>query len=299
MLIQIARNGARSCLQKSCLGLTAARFQSSASVVSKQCEGFEVESKDQVLWLKFNRPKKFNAITREMYTHMTETFEQINSDKSHKAIVLTGIGEYYSSGNDLSNFMIGMNHEQGPKAGMIECSAILKRFVNSLINLDKLLVAAVNGPAIGIAVSTLPLCDHVIASDKATFQTPFTALGQCPEACSSVTFPQIMGGSRASELLLLNKIWDAKKARNYGLVSDVVAHDKLDEHVDKLLYSKQGIVNGCYTHATKISKSLIRNKNAKQILTDANNKECEEILQLWLGEEFGDAVQKFFARSKK
>lgn len=274
------------------------RYQST-SYASPKCEGFTVESKDQILWLKFNRPQKFNAITKDMYSYMTETFEQINSDKSHRAIVLTGTGDYYSSGNDLTNFIHALKNKDGPRAGMTESSEILKRFVDSLINLEKLLIAAVNGPAVGIAVSTLPLCDYVLASDRATFQTPFTALGQCPEACSSVTFSQIMGPSRTSEMILLNMIWNAEKAQKYGLVSNVVKHDKFNEQLNDLLYGKNGIVGTCYGNATKVSKALIRNKTTKQMLMEANKRECEEIKELWLGEECQDAVQKFFARSKK
>lgn len=274
------------------------RYQST-SYLSSKCDGFEVESKNQILWLKFNRPKKFNAITRDMYSFMTETFEQINSDKSHKAIVLTGEGDYYSSGNDLTNFVQAVKNKDGPRAGMEESAGILKRFVDSLINLEKLLIAAVNGPAVGIAVSTLPLCDYIVASDRATFQTPFSALGQCPEACSSVTFSQIMGPSRTSEMILLNMVWNAEKAQRYGLVSEVVKHDKFHEHLDKLLYGKEGILNNCYPNATKVSKSLIRNKSTKQILMEANRRECEEITELWLGDECNDAIQKFFSRSKK
>ena len=72
--------------------------------------------------------------------------------------------------------------------------------VSAFIDFPKPLIAAVNGPAIGIATTTLGLCDFVYASENAWFYTPFTELGLCPEGCSSVTFPQIVGPIRASDV---------------------------------------------------------------------------------------------------
>lgn len=284
--------------QQSILRAVSVRKQSTEPY-SPKCEGIVFEPKKQVLWIKLDRPKKFNAITKEMYDNISEALEKVNGDSSIKAVVLTGNGDYYSSGNDLTNFARAMQDEGGPRAGLSKSADILYRFVNSIINLEKLLIAAVNGPAVGITVTTLPLCDYVLASDKATFTSPFTTLGQCPEACSSTTLPQIMGPSRANELLLLNMKWDAKKAQNYGLVSDVIAHDNFHSHLEAFLHGKHGIVESCYPNSLKISKSLIRDAATKQKLIDTNRRECDAILELWLGEECADAVQKFLSRSKK
>lgn len=261
------------------------------------CEGLSLEQKDDVLWIKFNRPQKYNAITAQMYDKLADSFVQVNEEKSIKAVVLTGIGDYYSSGNDLNNFKIAMKDPSGPQVGLTKSKNILVRFVDSLINIEKLLIAGVNGPAIGIPVTTLPLFDYVLASDNATFQTPFTALGQCPEACSSVTFPQIMSYTRANELLLLNMTWTAQKAQTYGLISDVVPKEKFEAHLDFLINSKKGIVKNCYPNSLKVSKSLIRSPRMKQMLLETNRAECEAILKLWLGPECADALQKFAMRS--
>lgn len=263
---------------------------------SQGCEGLCIENKDNVLWIKFDRPKKFNAITHDMYVEMTRTFNDANNDSSIRAIVLTGNGEYYSSGNDLTNFLKAIQVEGGPKVGFSKSKEILLGFVNSLINLDKLLIAGVNGPAVGIPVTTLPLCDYVIASDRATFQTPFTALGQCPEACSSYTIPKIMGPSRAAELLLLNMVWTAEKAKSYGLVSEVIEQTAFQTHLEKLMKS---IVSSTYPGSIMGSKRLIKDEAVKEKLRQINKQECDIIINMWLGEECADAVQKFFSRSKK
>lgn len=259
-------------------------------------DGLSIELKEQVLWVRFNRPDKYNAITASMYQDMTQIFTKVNKDVSVKALVLTGNGQYYSSGNDLSNFTVAMKDPEGPKAGLTKSKDVLVDFVDSLICLEKFMIAAVNGPAVGIPVTTLPLCDYVIASDKAIFNTPFTSLGQCPEACSSVTFPQLLGPARASELLMMNMTWDANKAERNGLVAKVVEHEKFYEHLDKVL---DNIVKNCYPGSLTVSKSLIRSGKVKQMLLETNRKECATILECWLGPECMDAVQKFFNRSKK
>lgn len=274
-------------------GLTSLRFNSTEY---QACHGLSIESKDQVLWIKLARPDKFNAITAEMYDKMTDTFIQVNEDQSIKAVVLTGTGDYYCSGNDLSNFLVARKDPGGPQAGMAKCKSILLRFVDSLINVNKLMIAGINGPALGIAVTTLPLFDYVIASDTATFQTPFTSLGQCPEACSSHTFPHILGNTRATEMLLLNMKWDAKKAQAYGLISDVVEKSKFEEHLQNLLYSKRGIVNTCYPESLMVARSLIRGGRSKDRLMEINRRECDAILKCWLGAESSDALEKFFKR---
>lgn len=283
--------------QPSVLRTVGVRFQSTD--YSAKCEGISIESKKQVLWIKLDRPQKFNAITKDMYDSIADSLEKVNGDSSIKAVVLTGSGDYYSSGNDLSNFAKAMQDKEGPRAGLSKSADILYRFVNSIINLEKLAIAAVNGPAVGITVTTLPLFDYVLASDKATFTSPFTSLGQCPEACSSITIPEIMGPTRANELLLLNMKWDSKKAQSYGLVSDIIPHDKFQDHLGQLLYGKHGIVESCYSNSLKVSKALTRDSAKKQKLIDANKRECDAILELWLGEECADAIQKFFNRAKK
>lgn len=269
------------------------KISSTASV-----NGLDVENKNQVLWLKFNRPNKLNAITSDMYEAITENLIQANKDNSVKAVVLTGEGEFYSSGNDLTNLLKASKHPDGMSAGLHLSKNILIKFIDSFIDLEKLLIAAVNGPAIGIPVTTLGLCDYVIASDKATFSSPFTALGQCPEACSSYTFPLIMGPSHASEFLLLNKTLNANLAMSYGLVSRVVEHTKFSHALDDLLYGRHGIVSTCYPNALKIGKSLIKSPELKQKLRDVNRLEAEELCSCWLGKECQDAVQKFMQRQK-
>ena len=95
--------------------------------------------------------------------------------------------------NDLSNLSFGSSRNR-----IILCVFFLRKYVDAYINFPKPLIAAVNGPAIGVSVTVLGLCDLVYATDKASFHTPFMTLGQSPEGCSSLTFPRLMGHAKVN-----------------------------------------------------------------------------------------------------
>ncbi|XP_071823486.1 enoyl-CoA delta isomerase 2-like isoform X2 [Apostichopus japonicus] len=144
-----------------------------------------------------NRHRKKNALNKEMWTELILALRSASRDDRVVVCVLTGSGDYFSSGNDLNNFIEASKRGSDAANYMtFENVPLVKLLVDILIDFPKQLIAAVNGPAIGIAVTSLGLMDVVYASDTATFLTPFTSLGQCAEACSSYTFPKIMGPSK-------------------------------------------------------------------------------------------------------
>ena len=104
--------------------------------------------------------------------------------------------------------------------------------VQAFIRFQKLLVGIINGGAIGIAATMVALCDVLYASENAFFYTPFTALGLCAEGCSSVTFPKILGYSKACEMLMLNHKMDAREALAFGFISGIYKDER--EVWDKL-----------------------------------------------------------------
>lgn len=197
----------------------------------------------------------------------------------------------------LENFEQGFVQFKGDiKAAAKESAKTLQRFVAAFIDFEKPLIAAVNGPAIGIAVTTLGLVDCVITSDSATFQTPFSALGQSPEACATYTFPKIMGYSKASEMLFFNHKMTAKEALECGLVSRVVPAMEFRDHVDEWVFGPRGLVNTCYPKSMYFSKSLVKNEEMRNKLHQINREECETITDRWTSDECIQALQKFASR---
>ncbi|NWH61310.1 ECI2 isomerase, partial [Geococcyx californianus] len=161
-------------------------------------DGYEtilVTTKNNITKIMLNRPDKKNAINIKMYREIIKALEEAGKTDSTIAVI-TGNGDYYSSGNDLTNFI---NVPSGGMEKMAKDGAVLlKDFVGHFIDFPKPLIAVVNGPAVGIIVTVLGLCDIVYATDRATFHTPFSHLGQSPEGCSSYLFPKIMGLAKVS-----------------------------------------------------------------------------------------------------
>jgi peroxisomal 3,2-trans-enoyl-CoA isomerase len=183
-----------------------------------------------------NRPKKYNALNHGMYEGIIKALETSASQDRVKAVLFKASGNMFSSGNDLTMFTSnpqGLTLEQLADAGAV----ILENFVNAFLTYPKPVVAAVQGPAVGIAVTILGLCDLVYVSETTTLHTPFTALGQSPEACSSALFPRIMGPARANALLLLGEKIGAQDAVSSGLATACFGVGDFDKQVqDKVEY---------------------------------------------------------------
>ncbi|XP_050675262.1 enoyl-CoA delta isomerase 2 [Leptidea sinapis] len=186
-----------------------------------------VEStKDNIKIIRFNKPKKKNALDCDMYFQISSILHKAATDEDIIMVVLSGIGDFYSSGNDFSS---ATNNKE-------ELRDVLIKLIQAFVLFPKLLVAIVQGGAIGIAATTLPLCDFVFASSDAFFSTPFTKLGIVAEGGSSLTFPQIMGHRKARQMLMLNYKMKAQEALECGLISHVYDPKELEDRAWENIY---------------------------------------------------------------
>ncbi len=180
-----------------------------------QCDG-------GIMRLTFNRPDKKNAITAAMYGALADGLEKAGKDPSIRVVLFDSVGDIFTAGNDIADFMAGASTPS--KSG--EQPSVM-RFLYNIATAEKPLIAAVQGGAVGVGVTMLLHCDLVYASDQASFKTPFVDLALVPEAASSLLMPRGAGHQRAAEMLLAGKKIDAARAREFGFVNDVVAHDAL------------------------------------------------------------------------
>lgn len=233
--------------------------------------------------IKFNNPKKKNAMDSVMYTEIAHVLNEDAPNDDVVATILTGVGDYYSSGKDFTD----------PAPDKIQFE-ILRTMVDAFINYPKILISLVNGPAIGIGATSAALCDVVYASDRATFRTPFVQLGFCPEGCSSRLFPQILGKSKAFEVLVLGHELTAREALECGLVARVVPHDRLDTFLqeDLLRYGRLPV------NSVKVNKGLIA-ANYKRDLIECNERECKQLVECVKHEDYLNGNGELVKLNKK
>lgn len=195
---------------------------------------------DGILTVALDRPDRLNAFTVEMAEDLVTVFETVNVDDAIRAVVVTGNGRAFCAGMDLSvgGNVFGLDESLDPTPAdlrdRLEDPEILHgvRDTGGRVSLaihacTKPVIAAVNGPAVGIgATMTLPM-DVRLASDKARIGLVFGRIGIVPEACSTWFLPRIVGMSRALELVYRADILSAPEAQEAGLVRSVHPHDEL------------------------------------------------------------------------
>jgi len=261
------------------------------SSTTSEYKNLIVTQQDNYTKIILNRPTRKNAITVEMYEEIILALNEASTNNSVLTLI-TGAGDYYCSGNDLSNFMTIQPHQM--KQIAIESGDLLRRYIEAYINFPKPLIAAVNGPAIGVAVTVLGLFDTVYASDKSTFSTPFSKLGQSPEGCSSYTFPKIMGHAKACEMMLFNRQMNSQEALDCGLVTRLFPHQTFVSDVENVVKEMASLPAKSLIY----SKSLMR-QHETELLHKVNQAECDRLVERWPSEDCVNAVMKFFQDKMK
>ncbi len=180
------------------------------------------ESADGVLTLTLNRPDVHNAITPDMTRELGDALKGASRDRSIRAVVLTGSGRGFCSGQDLASI---------DQTGTPPLGELIRRHYNGLIlqmrQLEKPIVASVNGVAAGAGMSLALACDVRVASERASFVQAFVNIGLVPDSGSLYFLPRLVGLARALELCLLGERIEAEEALRVGLVSRVVPPDEL------------------------------------------------------------------------
>ncbi|XP_075441888.1 enoyl-CoA delta isomerase 2 isoform X2 [Ascaphus truei] len=269
----------------------SSKKETSSSAGHGKYETLQFFCQDNISKIILSRPEKKNAITLQMYQEIVQALEEAGKDES-VITVLTGLGDYFCSGNDLNNF--ANIPPEGKEKMAKDAAVVLEAFVSSIIDFPKPLIAVVNGPAVGISVTILGMFDLVYATDRATFQTPFSQLGQTPEGCSSYTFPRIMGLAKATEVLLFNKLLTAREACDLGLVTEVFPDGTFQQEV----WAKLKTYASLPKNSLAFSKQLIRGTQ-KEKLHAVNVQECERLIERWLSEECMNAIISFFQKKAK
>ncbi|WP_026612943.1 crotonase/enoyl-CoA hydratase family protein [Ensifer aridi] len=171
--------------------------------------------------IRFNRPEKKNAITRDMYAKMTNALTVAGTDPAVRVTAFLGTPGCFSAGNDLGDFLtVAMGGSMGSD---------LLEFLRALAGATKPIVSGVDGLAIGIGTTIHLHCDLTVASTRSLFKTPFVDLALVPEAASSLLAPRIMGHQRAFALLAAGEPLEAAEALKAGLIWKIVDKEAVED----------------------------------------------------------------------
>jgi enoyl-CoA hydratase/carnithine racemase len=191
------------------------------------------EKAERVATITYNRPEKMNAWTSRMFEELRAAIQDAQADPDIGAIIITGAGRSYCAGADMG----GLNRlaegteqlggdRQSASGEQPSAGDEMGRFA-FMLSSSKPIVAAINGPAVGMGFANSLYCDIRIASDRARMGLIFTRRGLAIEFGSSWMLPRIIGVSNAVDLAITGRLIDAQEALRMGLVSRVVAHDEL------------------------------------------------------------------------
>lgn len=239
---------------------------------------------DRICTIRFNRPDKKNALSAAMYVGVTEALQKADADPQVRCILLTGTPDCFTSGNDLADFL------KNPPSGD---DSPVARFMATLPGIAKPIVAAVNGPAVGVGTTLLLHCDLVYAGESARFHMPFTALGLCPEFGSSLILPALAGHARAAELLLLAEPFTAAAAREAGIVNAVLPDAEVQAHARAQALKLAQMA----PQALRTSKALLKRWSAAQVET-AVKEEAPKFMAMLRGPEALEAMGAFMQKRK-
>jgi enoyl-CoA hydratase len=182
-----------------------------------------VEADGPVRVLTLNRPDRRNAINAALHEELTYVWARLTADRDARVVVLTGAGSAFSAGVD-PDFVNSVVEDEAFRWRIFDEE---RRLVSEFARFPLPVIAAVNGPALGVASSLVSLCDLVLMSPRAYFADPHVLLGVAPGDGTIVTWPHLMGSVRAKYHLFTGDPIDAETAVEFGLANRVLSGDEL------------------------------------------------------------------------
>jgi 2-(1,2-epoxy-1,2-dihydrophenyl)acetyl-CoA isomerase len=200
-----------------------------------QLETVNLAIEDGVATIELNRPQTLNAWNGQFGVDLLTALARCREDDEVRAVLVTGAGRGFSSGADLRELGGGAaTPEERPDAVYRQLTDVYHPIMVGIRELPKPVVAAVNGPAVGIGCSLALCCDLIVAAESAYFLLAFVNIGLVPDGGSSVWLPTRIGMARATELCMLGERLPAARALEWGLINRVVADEQLREEAGAL-----------------------------------------------------------------
>ncbi len=247
---------------------------------------FEVEG--GIARIQLKRPEVFNSFHKEMAMEMQDALDQCQEDKSTRAVVISGEGKAFCAGQDLKE----VTDPNGPLL-----TSIVRDHYNPIIekirNLNKPVIAAVNGVAAGAGANIALACDVVIASENASFIQAFSMIGLVPDSGGTFFLPRLIGFQKASALMMLGDKIKAQEAEELGMIYKAVPADEFENVINQTAtkLANMPTVGLAYTKKA-LNRSMANNLSAQLAL--------EEQLQTKAGStyDYNEGVAAFLEKRK-
>ncbi len=226
---------------------------------------------DGALWITLNRPEVFNAMSAEMSDRVAELAEEALARDDVRVVVLTGAGDAFSAGADISG---ADAHENFDVTALDRAN----RIIRALVGLDKPVVAAVNGIAAGVGCSAALAADIVVAKESAAFLLAFSRIGLMPDGGASATVAASIGRARAMRMALLAEPLTAREAYDAGLITHLAPDGEYDDLVAKIVgrlaqgaplglaATKRAVNAACLTRVDGLDAALERERSGQSVL---------------------------------
>jgi 2-(1,2-epoxy-1,2-dihydrophenyl)acetyl-CoA isomerase len=199
-----------------------------------QLETVNVRVSDGVGTIELNRPDALNAWNMQFGIDLLAAVRGVSDDDAVRAVIVTGAGRGFSSGADLKDVSGGKTTPNGRPDVYMVLTERYHPIMRAIREMPKPVIAAVNGPAVGIGCSLALCCDLILAAQRAYFLLAFVNIGLVPDGGSSLFVPTRIGMARASEMAMLGEKIAAAKALEWGLINRVVPDDRLREEATAL-----------------------------------------------------------------
>ena len=252
------------------------------------------EQRDEIVLLTMNRPDKLNAWTPRMSAELTHAIEAADADSSVGAVVVTGAGRGFCAGADISAVFSAQLEGDAPAAAAAPAPPIRTRDWIELIRATKPIVAAVNGPSIGVGLTMILPFDRIVVAESAKLSVRFVKMGLVPELASSSFLPQRCGLGAASDLMLSGRTVLGPEAVAIGLADEVVADDAV---VDVAIERAKSYAENP-TPQLRWIKQLIT-QNANEVDTrEVQRREVAALQEAYATPEHKEAVAAFLEKRK-
>ena len=257
--------------------------------------------KDKVLTITLNRPDRLNAYTGQMQSNLIEAFDKAGKDDDIRAIIVTGAGRGFCAGADLgaggNTFNREVRNNKGETKGIKDDPEWMRdgggRTTLAIFDCPKPIIAAFNGPAVGVGVTmTLPM-DIRIASEEAKFGFVFARRGLVPEAASSWFLPRVVGINKALEWTFSGRVFSPEEAKEGGLIRSIHSADKLLEEANKIA---QEIVENTSAVSVAMTRQMLWKLLGADHPMEAHKVDSRAIYELGQGGDAKEGVESFLEK---